>query len=56
MTDFGVFVEVADGIEGLIHISQLSTERVEKPSSLFEVGNLVEAEVIHIDPVSTKWD
>lgn len=49
VTDFGVFVEVADGVEGLIHISQLSTERVEKPAALFEVGNEVEAEVIHID-------
>ena len=54
VTDFGVFVEVADGIEGLIHISQLSTERVEKPSALFEVGNMVEAEVIHIDPREHK--
>ena len=49
VTDFGVFVEVAEGVEGLIHISQLSTERVEKPAALFEVGNEVEAEVIHID-------
>ncbi len=54
VTDFGVFVEIADGIEGLVHISQLSTERVEKPSSLFEVGNEVEAEVIHIDPREHK--
>ena len=54
VTDFGVFVEVADGIEGLIHISQLSTERVEKPSSLFSVGQKVEAEVIHIDPREHK--
>ncbi|MCY4390400.1 MAG: 30S ribosomal protein S1 [Desulfurellaceae bacterium] len=54
VTDFGVFVEVADGIEGLVHISQLSTERVEKPSALFEVGNTVEAEVIHIDPREHK--
>ena len=49
MTDFGVFVEVEDGVEGLVHISQLSTERVEKPSALFDVGTEVEAEVIHID-------
>ena len=54
VTDFGVFVEVADGIEGLIHISQLSTERVEKPSALFAVGQKVEAEVIHIDPREHK--
>ena len=49
VTDFGVFVEVEDGVEGLVHISQLSTERVEKPSALFDVGTQVEAEVIHID-------
>jgi len=54
VTDFGVFVEVEDGIEGLIHISQLSTERVEKPSTLFQVGQEVEAEVIHIDPREHK--
>jgi small subunit ribosomal protein S1 len=54
VTDFGVFVEVEEGIEGLIHISQLSTERVEKPSALFQVGKVVEAEVIHIDPREHK--
>jgi small subunit ribosomal protein S1 len=54
VTDFGVFVEVEEGIEGLVHISQLSTERVEKPSALFQVGKVVEAEVIHIDPREHK--
>lgn len=54
VTDFGIFVEVEEGIEGLVHISQLSTERVEKPSALFQVGKEVEAEVIHIDPREHK--
>jgi small subunit ribosomal protein S1 len=54
VTDFGVFVEIEEGIEGLVHISQLSTERVEKPSALFQVGKTVEAEVIHIDPREHK--
>ena len=54
VTDFGVFVELPEGIEGLVHISQLSTERVEKPSALFEAGAEVEAEVIHIDPREHK--
>ncbi len=54
VTDFGVFVEVEEGIEGLVHISQLSTERVEKPSALFQVGKMVEAEIIHIDPREHK--
>ena len=47
--DFGVFVRLEEGVEGLIHVSQLSTERVDKPSSLFKVGEEVEAEVINID-------
>ncbi len=49
VADFGVFVEIEDGIEGLIHISQLSTERVDKPQSLHKAGDEVEAEVISID-------
>ncbi|MGE5305286.1 MAG: 30S ribosomal protein S1 [Alphaproteobacteria bacterium] len=52
--DFGVFVRIEEGVEGLIHVSQLSTERVEKPSSLFKVGDEVEAEVINVDPAERK--
>jgi small subunit ribosomal protein S1 len=47
--DFGVFVRLEEGVEGLIHVSQLSTERVDKPSSLLKVGDEVEAEVINVD-------
>ena len=47
--DFGVFVRIDEGVEGLIHVSQLSTERVDKPSSLYKVGDEVEAEVVSID-------
>ena len=50
IADFGVFVEIEDGIEGLIHVSQLSSERVDKPSSLFKVGDTVEALVVQLDP------
>ncbi len=50
VADFGVFVEIEDGIEGLIHVSQLSTERVDKPQTLYKPGDDVEAEVINIDP------
>jgi len=52
--DFGVFVRIEEGVEGLIHVSQLSTERVEKPSSVFKVGDEVEAEVINVDPAERK--
>ena len=43
--DFGIFVELWPGCEGLIHVSQLDTKRVEKPSDMFKVGD----EVIAID-------
>jgi small subunit ribosomal protein S1 len=49
IADFGVFVELEEGIEGLIHISQLSNERVDKPSSLFKVGDEVECLVVQVD-------
>jgi len=52
--DFGVFVRIEEGVEGLIHVSQLSTERVDKPASLFKVGDQVEAEVVAIDPAERK--
>jgi small subunit ribosomal protein S1 len=52
--DFGVFVRIEEGVEGLIHVSQLSSERVEKPSNLFKPGDEVEAEVVSIDPTDRK--
>src|SRR5215468_5903855 len=54
VTDFGVFMEVEEGIEGLIHVSQLSTERVEKPQSLFAAGQEIEAEVTAVDARDRK--
>ncbi len=53
-TDFGVFVELESDIEGLIHISELSTKRVEKPEDVVQVGDTVRAEVISIDKESRK--
>jgi len=44
-----VFVELEEGIEGLVHVSQLSTERVDKPSALYKPGDAVEAEVTSVD-------
>lgn len=48
VVDFGVFVNV-DGIEGLIHISEISWERVNNPSDYVKVGDTVEAKIIAID-------
>ena len=52
--DFGVFVRIDEGVEGLIHVSQLSSERVDKPSSLYKVGDEVDAEVVSVDLADRK--
>jgi small subunit ribosomal protein S1 len=54
VTDFGVFVQLEDGIEGLIHVSELSKEKVENPSDVVKAGDSVSAMVINIDPRERK--
>ena len=54
LTDFGAFVEVETGIEGLVHISEISDERVEKPSDKLEKGQMVKCVVISIDKSAKK--
>jgi len=49
VTDFGVFLEIEQGIEGLIHISELSEERVEDIRNFANLGDLLEAKIIHLD-------
>lgn len=50
ITDFGAFVELEQGIEGLIHISELSEEQVKDPKDVVQVGQEVRAEVLSVDP------
>jgi len=50
VTDFGAFVELEEGIEGLVHVSEISREKVEKPSDVMKVGDTLSAVVLHIDP------
>ena len=54
ITEFGVFVELETGIEGLVHISEISEERVEKPSDKVAKGDKVKAVVISIDKQAKK--
>jgi small subunit ribosomal protein S1 len=54
ITDFGIFVEIEEGIEGLVHISELSSKRVKSSSELFAVGDSVSAIVKNVDPKSRK--
>jgi small subunit ribosomal protein S1 len=50
LADFGAFVEIEEGIEGLIHISDMSwTERIKHPSEKFKKGDTVEARVLKVD-------
>src|SRR5450432_4106778 len=50
IADFGVFVEIEEGIDGLVHISDMSwTQRVKHPSELYQKGDEVEAVVLNID-------
>ncbi len=54
ITDFGAFMEIEDGVEGLIHISELSAERIDDPSSAVKEGQQVKAEIKHIDPAERR--
>jgi len=49
ITDFGVFVELEEGVEGLIHISQLGLQKGEEIGSKFQSGNEIESEVTNVD-------
>jgi len=54
LADFGAFVEIEEGVEGLIHISQLSTKRIETPKEVLEEGQEVLARVIEINPTERR--
>ncbi len=49
-TDFGVFVEIEEGIEGLIHVSELSREKVPSAKDFVKIGESIEAVVLNADP------
>ena len=48
ITDFGLFVEVEEGIEGLVHVSELSSKKVKTPAEMYKEGQEIEAKVIHV--------
>jgi small subunit ribosomal protein S1 len=54
VTDFGIFLEVEEGIEGLIHVSEISKEKVDSPKDFAKVGDELEAVVLHVDTVERK--
>jgi small subunit ribosomal protein S1 len=54
LASFGAFVEIEEGIDGLVHISQISDDRVEKVKDVLKVGQEVEARIVRIDQVDRK--
>lgn len=54
ITDFGAFVELSDGVEGLVHVSEMSHERLEKVSDSFQVGQSVRVKILRTDPDERK--
>lgn len=56
ITDFGIFVTVEDGIDGLVHVSDLTwTGKSKNPAELFQRGQEVQAKVLHIDVENEKF-
>jgi 4-hydroxy-3-methylbut-2-enyl diphosphate reductase len=53
---FGAFVEVEKGIDGLVHVSQISYERIETPASVLNVGDEVDAKIIALDVDAKKMN
>jgi small subunit ribosomal protein S1 len=49
LTDFGAFIELANGVEGLLHVSEISRQHVKKPEDVLAVGHDITAKVIKLD-------
>ena len=54
MMPFGAFAEIVDGVDGLIHISQIALQRIAKPADILENGQIVDARIIDIDDEKQK--
>ncbi len=56
LVDFGAFVEVEKGIDGLVHVSQISNEWLENPVAALQVGQEIEAKILDINPEKEKMN
>jgi len=54
MMPFGAFAEIVDGVDGLIHISQIAQQRIAKPADVLNIGDVVDAKIIAIDEENRK--
>jgi small subunit ribosomal protein S1 len=49
LTDFGIFVELEEGIEGLVHVSEISKEKIKTPVGQFNIGDVITARVMNVN-------
>lgn len=54
MTDFGAFVELAPGVDALLHVSQIAKEHIEKPSDVLTIGQEIEAQIVDFNEEEKK--
>ena len=54
MTDFGAFVELAPGIDALLHVSQISREHIDKPADVLKVGQEIESKIVDFNESERK--
>ncbi|MGB5686438.1 MAG: 30S ribosomal protein S1 [Candidatus Electrothrix sp.] len=54
ITDFGVFVQLEEGIEGLVHVSEISREKIKTPVGMFNVGDMLKTAVINVSAADRK--
>ena len=54
MTDFGAFVQLEDGIDALLHVSQISREHINKPEDVLKIGQEIEAKVVDLNEADKK--
>ena len=54
MTDFGAFVELAPGVDALLHVSQISREHVDKPSDVLSIGQEITAKIVDLNEAEKK--
>jgi small subunit ribosomal protein S1 len=54
VTDFGIFVEVEEGIEGLVHVSEISQEKINSPVGVYTVGDTIQTRVINVSAKDRK--
>lgn len=54
IADYGVFVEIEEGLEGLVHLSELSWTKIKHPSQTFKIGDTLEVKILEIDHTNRK--